>query len=34
VFFDASGHGSGFGFSPQPRNIAQLGKVYRLALPG
>lgn len=33
VFFDASGNGAGFGFSPQPRDIAQLGKVYRLPLP-
>jgi hypothetical protein len=33
VFFDASGHGNGFGFSPHPRDIAQLGKVYRLPLP-
>ena len=34
VLFDASGNGTGFGFSPQPRDIAQLGKVYRLSLPG
>lgn len=33
AIFDASGNGTGFGFSPHPRNIAQLGKLYRLPLP-
>jgi hypothetical protein len=33
LFFDASGNGTGFGLSPHPRNITQLGKVYRLPLP-
>ncbi|MDQ1508680.1 MAG: hypothetical protein QOG50_524 [Actinomycetota bacterium] len=32
-FFDSSGNGFGFGLSPQPKHIDQLGAVYRLPMP-
>ena len=33
VFFDPSGTGFGFGFSPTPKDLSTLGTVYRLGLP-
>jgi hypothetical protein len=32
VIFDSDGHGIGFGFGAQPKNLAQLGTVHRLEL--